>query len=269
MRDQAQHLDRMNPRNQEVFDYLMKNQYDNNTFPKHAHHQSQIIDTTIPKHINHNAVDKSRFHDSTSVQTGNSTRTGKTAVTSVTSSSHTEDEHGPPPDLVFQSLSESLSVEHPPSEAMNPIPNETCTLKRPDVVGSNNSACTSESVPEHQYPQEDMNMTLLEHSQVQAQVPSMLHRLGDFFKNPISCGDEVVPPSKDKCVNEIKVAHEIQSHSKNSDSSKRTSKSVDESKQRIAILEASLAEKTREIEKLTKLQELVVTEVSKRSVKSD
>lgn len=254
MRDQAQHHDRMSPRNQEVFDYLMKNQYDEkNTLP----HQSQIIETTIPTHINKNAFDKSRMHDAASIATGTSSRTGKTAVTSATSSSHhKEDEHGV---VVLQSLSESLSLEHPPSEAMNQTTNETCTLpKNPDVVGSNNSGCASDLAPEHQYPQEDMNRTLLDQSQVQPSVPSMLHKLGGFFKNPISCGDELVVPSKNTGAN----GNAVKSHSNKSNSSKRTPKSTDQSQERIAILEASLAEKTREIEKLTKLQELVVTEVS-------
>lgn len=254
MRDQAQHHDRMSPRNQEVFDYLMKNQYDN-TFPKHEHQQPQIIETTIPKHINQNAFDKSRMHDAASIATGASTRTGKTAITSATSSSHhKEDEHGPLQDLVLQSLSESLSVEHPPSEAMNPMINETRTLpKNTDV----NNSCASDSAAGHPYPQEDMDRTLLDQSQVQPSVPSMLHKLGGFFKNPISCGDEVVSPLKNTDAN-----GNVKSNSNKSSSSKRTPKSADESQERIAILEASLAQKTREIEKLLKLQELVVTEVS-------
>jgi hypothetical protein len=222
-----------------------------------VHHQPKIIDTTIPKHINHNAFDKARMHDAASIGTGTSTRTGKTAVTSATSS---HNEHDRLPDVVLQPLSESLSVEHPPSEAMNPMTNETDTLpKKPVVEGSNNSGFASELAhPEHQYPQEEMDRTLHEQSQVQPSVPSMLHKLGVFFKNPISCGDEVVSPSQNECVN----GNAVKSHANMSSSSNRTSKSADESKEHIAILEASLAEKTREIERLTKLQELVVTEVS-------
>lgn len=260
MRDQAQLRDRMNPRDQEVFDYFMKKKNNRDSYSTHAHHQPKIIDTTIPKHINHNAFDKARMHDAASIGTGTSTRTGKTAVTSATSSSQKEDEHDPLPDVVLQSLSESLSVEHPPSEAMNPMTNETCTLpKKPVVEGSNNSGFASELAhPEHQYPQEDMDRTLVEQSQVQPSVPSMLHKLGVFFKNPISCGDEAVSPSQNECVN----GNAVKSHANMSSSSNRTSKSADESQERIAILEASLAEETREIERLTKLQELVVTEVS-------
>ena len=261
MRDQAQLRDRMNPRDQELFDYLKKKKKNRDSYSTHALHQPKIIDTTIPKHINHNDFEKARMYDAASIGTGTSTRTGKTAVTSATSSSHKEEDvHDPLPDVVLQSLSESLSVEHPPSEAMNPMTNETCTLpKKPVVKGSNNSGFASELArPEHQYPQEDMDRTLLEQSKVQPSVPSMLHKLGVFFKNPISCGDEAVSPSQNECVN----GNAVKSHANMSSSSNRTSKSADESKERIAILEASLAEKTREIERFTKLQELVVIEVS-------